>query len=331
MNASVHQPHRPNRPSLPKIGAPMQPLDTLLIYEKPDAYFFPCYSDRVFAPFGVPQPSLRYLAYKALYLLRLPFCSLFWGKWKDYVKGAKQIIIFDYGYQRGMEKYIRRINPHCRVFLFFWNKVNKYNKNHLRFTDADAIYSTDPDDCKKYGLHYNHIFYPQEYHIPYAPSPGQNKLFFLGADKGRAPYIASLKQALEEGGIICDIRILSPVRDSAYRRCFQEILVGKGLPYNEYLGQIKSCNILLDINQKGQSALTMRVMEALYLSKKLITNNRRILTYDFYCPENILILPEKGIPSPEELHNFLNTPFRPYPAEILYNYSYGHWLDNFLS
>ena len=80
----------------------MQSLDTLLLYEKPDAYFFPHYSGSVFAPFDIPRPGLRYLAYKMLYLLHLPCCSLFWGKWKAHIKTAKRIIIFDYGYQRGM-------------------------------------------------------------------------------------------------------------------------------------------------------------------------------------------------------------------------------------
>ena len=309
----------------------MQSLDTLLLYEKPDAYFFPHYSGSVFAPFDIPRPGLRYLAYKMLYLLHLPCCSLFWGKWKDHIKTAKRIIIFDYGYQRGMENYIRRINPHCKVYLFFWNKVNKYNRKHLLFSDANAIYSTDTEDCKKYGLHYNHIFYPREFQLPYTASPEQNRLFFLGADKGRAPYIASLKQVLEESGLICDIRILSPIRDSAYRKRFREILTDKGLSYDEYLAELKSCDILLDINQEGQSSLTMRVIEALYLSKKLITNNRHIPSYDFYCPDNILVLPENAVPSPEELRHFLHVPFRPYSDTILHNYSYEHWLQSFSS
>lgn len=306
----------------------MQPSNIILIFEKPESYFFPHYSGKVFAPFGVPQPSFRYLTYKIMHLLHLPCCSLFWGQWKTQIKAAEGVIIFDYGYQRGMERYIRRINPDCQVYLFFWNRVNQYNRKHLHFSNSDAIFSTDPTDCKQYKLKYNHIFYPREFYTPYVPS-GQDKLFFLGVDKGRAPFIASLKPILQASGLICDIRILSSVTDSDYRKRFQDILTDKGLSYGEYLTQLKSCGVLLDINQEGQSALTMRVMEAIYHSKKLITNNRHILTYDFYEPDNIFVLPREGLPAAEEIRSFLNTPFKPYSDHILSSYSFEHWASQF--
>lgn len=305
--------------------------DTILIFEEPDAYFFPHYQGCVFAPFGVPQPSLRYLAYKILHLLHLPGYSLFWGSWKVPARTARQVIIFDYGYQRGMERYIRRINPDCRVTLFFWNKINPYNIGHLRaFSATDAVFSTDPEDCGKYGLKYNHIFYPREYHTPEINPVRQHRLFFLGTDKGRAPYIASLKHVLEAGGLICDIRVLTSTKDPAYRERYQDILTDTRLSYEEYLTQLKTCSVLLDITQEGQSALTMRVMESIYLSKKLITSNRHILSYDFYDPDNIFILPEHGVPAPEDIQHFLHVPFRPYPDAVLEHYSFEHWLRAFM-
>lgn len=306
----------------------MHPVNIVLIYEKPENYFFPHLGDRVFAPFGVPQPSFRYLIYKITHLLHLPCCSLFWGKWKSKIQTAEKVILFDYGYQRGMERYIRHANPDCEVYLFFWNKVNRYNKKHLRFSDPDAIFSTDPADCKRYGLKYNHIFYPEKLYAPYV-SADQNKLFFLGADKGRAPYIAALRSVLQDSGLICDIRILSSVTDSDYRNRFHDILTDKGLSYEDYLTQVRSCSVLLDINQEGQSALTMRVMEAIYLSKKLITNNSHILTYDFYDPNNIFVLPKEKLPTTKEIQSFLDKPFHPYPDHILDSYGFEHWISQF--
>ncbi len=318
--------------------------DTILIFEKPEAYFFPHYHGIVFAPFGVPQPGIRYLAYKVLHLLHLPGTHLFWGSWKIPARTARRVVIFDYGYQRGMERYIRRINPDCQVYLFFWNKVNPYNKGHLRFSDAAAVFSTDPEDCAKYGLKYNHIFYPRDYYTPDITASDidtsnistsencpalQHRLFFLGTDKGRVPYIASLKHVLEESGLLCDIRVVTSAKVPSYQEQYREILTSARLSYNEYLVQLRSCNVLLDITQEGQSALTMRVMEAVYLSKKLITNNRHVLTYDFYDPDNIFILPENSFPAPDEIQRFLHTPFRPYPDTVLDHYSFEHWLQAF--
>lgn len=304
------------------------PSDTILIFAEPEAYFFPCYGGRVFAPLGAPRFSLRYLLYQVMYLLHLPCCSLFWGRWKSAARTAERVILFDYGYQRGMERYIRRINPGCQVFLFFWNRVNRYNRAHLRFSDAGAVFSTDTEDCKRYGLRYNHIFYPRELYA--SDPPGEpDKLFFLGVDKGRAPYIASLKAVLEESGLVCDIRVLSPSAASDYRERFRDILTDRRLSYGEYLNLLRNCGVLLDINQEGQSGLTMRVLESIYLSRKLITNNRHISDYDFYDPDNILVLPEDELPDAGQVRDFLQKPFRPYSDTILRSYSFEHWIAGF--
>lgn len=309
----------------------MQSSDLLLVFAEPQLYFFTYYHDMVSAPFNIPQPGFRYLLYKAMEILHLPCRSIFWGEWKRRVKTAKRVIIFDYGYLPDMERYIHRVNPDCQVFLFFWNRVNRYNRKHLDFPDHNAIFSTDPEDCKRYGLRYNHIFYPREFYTPYIPLSGENKLFFLGMDKGRAPYIHSLKQILEDSGISCDIRIIASSADSDYRKRFQTVLTDKRLSYHQYLTHLGHCNLLLDINQAGQSALTMRVMEAIYLSKKLITNNQDITSYDFYDPNNIFLLPEEGFPSVKELQCFLQKPFNPYPSHILDHYSFEHWAAQFIS
>lgn len=307
----------------------MQSSDLILVFAEPQLYFFTHYQDMVFAPFSIPHPGFCHLLHKAMEMLRLPCRSVFWGEWKTRVKGAKLVVIFDYGYLRSMERYIHRRNPDCQVCLFFWNRVNRYNRRHLDFSDHNAIFSTDPGDCKRYGLRYNHIFYPREFYTPYLSLSGENKLFFLGVDKGRAPYISSLKQILEDSGISCDIRIVAPAADPDYRKRFQTILTDRRLSYQAYLTQLRGCNILLDINQAGQGALTMRVMEAIYLSKKLITNNQDIASYDFYDPDKIFLLPEKGFPSVEELQCFLQKPFHPYPGHILDSYSFEHWAAQF--
>ena len=303
--------------------------DTILIFQKPELYFFPHLKGTVFSPFGIPEKSLRYLIYKLLYILRIPCCSLFWGEWRKHLKTAKQVIIFDYGYQAGMETYIKKKNPSCHVYLFFWNIITEKQKNHKLFSDKKAIYSTDPDCCRKYHFKYNHMFYTRDYYRPYSPEH-KNRLFFLGADKGRAPFIHDLKKILDESGLICDIRIVTNSKDPAYSNAFSDILTDKSLCYEEYCREMEACGVLLDINQKGQRALTMRVLEAIYFSKKLITNNADILHYDFYCANHLFLLPKQPTAaSVEDLKAFLEKPFLPYPEEILEKYDFSHWKEHF--
>ncbi len=303
--------------------------DTLLIFQKPEYYFFPDLKGIVFPPFCIPERSFWYLIYKFLYILRLPCCSLFWGEWKKHLKKAKQVIIFDYGYQAGMETYIHKINPSCKVSLFFWNIITPKTKNHILFTKKDAIYSTDKDCCRKYHLKYHHIFYTKSYYTPYTPEH-LNRLFFLGADKGRATYLGQLKGILEQCGLECDIRVITPVKNQTYRKSLSGILTDRTLAYPEYCDEIRRCGILLDINQEGQVALTMRVLEAIYFSKKLITNNADILHYDFYEENNIYLLPgELSKISASEIQSFLEKPFIPYGQDILDRYDFEHWKTQF--
>lgn len=303
--------------------------DTILIFQKPNLYFFPHFKDIVFSPFCIPEKSFRYLIYKFLYILRLPCCSLFWGDWKNHLKNAKQVIIFDYGYQAGMETYIKKINPSCQVYLFFWNIITKKQKNHKLFTDKTAIYSTDKLCCEKYHFKYNHIFYTRDYYHPYS-AEYYNRLFFLGADKGRAPFIHALKKILEETGLICDIRIITKSKNSSYLRSISDILTTTSLSYEEYCKEVVCCGVLLDINQEGQQALTMRVLESIYFSKKLITNNKDIIHYDFYHENNIYILPDKlSEISPKMIQSFLSRPFVSYSDKTLSNYDFDHWKNNF--
>ncbi len=303
--------------------------DTIMIFQQPELYFFPQFKDIVFSPFGIPEKSFCYLIYKALYILHSPLCSIFWGDWKKHIKEAEQVIIFDYGYQKGMEQYIKKINPSCQVYLFIWNIIDKKHKNHKLFTDKNAIYSTDRECCRKYHLKYNHMFYTRRYYQTYS-AKYQNRLFFLGADKGRAPYLAVLKQKLEQSGLTCDIRVVVKSNHSFRDPSLAGIVTKNSLSYEEYCNKIQHSGVLLDVNQKGQRALTMRVMEAIYFSKKLITNNKDIVHYPFYHENNIYLLPEKlSRVSVKEIQDFIERPFLPYSEEILSYYDFEHWKDHF--
>lgn len=302
--------------------------DTLLIFERPELYFFPALSPFVCPAFGVPRRSLRYLIYKVLYVLHLPGTHLFWGSWTKQLAKAKRVIIFDYGYQRGMEHYIHHVNPDCEVLLFFWNLITPDRINHRLFSDKRAIYSTDPGDCARYGFHYNSIFYTRQYYR--SPKEQTNRLFFIGQDKGRARALLALKRILTRAGVYCDIRIVSGDKRPSGIRSLGELYTPRRLSYDEYLETVEDCDILLDFNQKGQQALTMRVMEAIFLSKKLITNNAAIQGYDFYNKNNILLLPENPEDlTPEAVRAFLEKPFLPYADEVLCYYDFAAWKERF--
>lgn len=307
----------------------MEKKDVIMIFQKPELYFFPEYQEVVFSPFGVKERGAAYWVYKFLYWMHLPQSAFFWGEWKKKISDAKKVIIFDYGYQRGMEQYIKKVNPECEVYLFYWNIITPQRINYKLFTEKDHIYSTDIGDCKTYGFRYQSMFYTRKY-LQKGNHGEKGTLFFLGADKGRGWELCMLKKKLEHAGIRCDIQLLPGKRGKKYREEIAEICTERPLNYTEYRKEIENHEILLDFNQKGQTAPSMRVMEAVFLGKKLITNNRNLKTMDFYQENNIFILPDQWDEKTEmELQQFLAKPFVPYEAEIIDQYDWENWKENF--
>lgn len=300
--------------------------DTILLFQEPERYFF-SELDCVYSPFRIHNMRLRFWLY--LLALRIPLFRLpvLYGPWKKKLSKAKQVILFDFGYLPGLERYIHKRNPSCQVYLYYWNIIHKNHPGIRSFTERSHIYSTDKADCETYHLKYNHIFYPG----PVTAKAGDSKhLFFMGLDKGRGQEIKELKDILENAGIQCDIRIYSDNRNPSYRKSLSGLLVDHMLNYTDYCNCLQDCGILLDYNQPGQIALSMRVMEAIYFSKKLITTNTDIVNYDFYDPDRILVLshPFSGL-SLTAFKDFVEKPFVPYGEETLYNYSFDHFKKQF--
>lgn len=305
----------------------MKDESIVLIFAKPSLYFFPQYKDLVYSPFGSMYKGVWRFLYRALNLVGCPLCRVFWGQWKEKVKTAKMAVLFDYGYEKGMETYIKKVNPACQVYLFCWNKVDRAHSGYKKFRFPENIFSTDPADCRRYGFRYNHMFYPQ---VDEKLEGESNRLFFVGTDKGRADYLAALGRFLKSCGVVCDIRILRNKKRDKEPLGEDITAMSCSMAYPEYLENVKRSGILLEIVQPGQTAISMRTAEAMFFSKKLITNNPEIVNYDFYCENNIFLLPQNmETLTSERLRAFLEKPFVPYSKEVLDAYSFEHWKKGF--
>ena len=97
------------------------------------------------------------------------------------------------------------------------------------------------------------------------------------------------------------------------------------MPLSEVNHYINRSKVLLDINRLGQSGLTFRVFESLGLEKKLITTNADIKNYDFYNPNNILVIDEKNPIIPME---FFENDYEKIPNSILEKYTLKGWTNH---
>jgi len=254
--------------------------------------------------------------------LCLPFQSVWYSCWKNTVQSYDVIIIFDRNLNWNLIPYIRKRNPMIRIIVWYWNIVHEKNLLPDKYRKYCEVWSFDKQDCIQYGMRQNSQFYFDNLGIEI-----KKKKFdavFVGRDKGRACKVLKIKEVLEQCGYSVFLNI---VKDRTSVEADNKLEYNKMIDYKQVLEKISESNCIIDIPQKGQSGLTARVLEALYLRKKLITTDETILEYNFYKAQNILFW--NGRCSDEEIKKFLDTPYESLDREFLKQYTFSEWLERF--
>ena len=237
--------------------------------------------------------------------------SFFYNSWKNDIGQYDVVILGENGYSKSISRYIRKKNKKCKIVMYFWNKINGAYSKHLQDKNIDEFWTFDKEDAKKYNIKYNSQFYTKN--IQLKSKPQEFDILFLGRAKNRKNEIIELKNKLEQQNLKCNFIVIEDEKDY--------------IEYDKYLDLISKSKCILDYNQKGQTGLTLRPMEALFFNKKLITNNKDIKNYNFYNSKNIFILGENKM---EEVDKFLNTPSEKIHEDILNNYDFNSWVEKFL-
>lgn len=254
--------------------------------------------------------SVRIL-YRIMKRLNLPV-SFFFNEWKKEIKYVDKVIIFDYGYSKDITKFIKKKNSKCKIHIFYFNKIYDEKKEKTRFDEnVDKIWSFDPGDCKKYDFNFITPFYT---HVSMNTDvKTTNDIVFLGKAKDREKYILDFKNICNKQNIKLDFTIIK--RDKDY------------IPYSEYLKKIENSSVIFDFTLIGQSGLTIRFMESIFLRKKIITNNKCVRNYDFYNPQNVFII---GVDDICELKKFIESSYIDIDKSIIDRYEFTNWKEKFI-
>src|SRR5690606_37667778 len=101
------------------------------------------------------------------------------------------------------------------------------------------------------------------------------------------------------------------------------IFFSERIPLDTFKNKMENSEILLDLVREGQNGLSFRIFEAMALQKKLITTNVNIKDYDFYNPNNILIIAKIN---PIISEKFLAVNYQPIPENIYNKYTLENWI-----
>lgn len=231
--------------------------------------------------------------------LNLPFKSIWYSKEnitnKDFIIVYDPLIISDY------MKWLKEMNPRSKIILSYINKINTKNSpDHFKDEWCNK-WTGDVEDSQRYGIHlYEGIAYFRKYKI-IKDSPLYD-IFYVGKDKGRLAYLLQLENSLQSMGLKTYFYIVAEkkwfYRPNKNYKPF--------MPYSQVLKELSRTKAILHLTNGGQDGITIRVMESLVFGIKLITDNSRLMQYDFYNPDNIFIL---GIDNIEKLPEFLTKPY----------------------
>lgn len=180
---------------------------------------------------------------------------------------------------------------------------------YIKAFKFDLVYSFDESDCRKYNLRHTVSLYSKRTDI--SPEEEKSDIFWIGRAKDRLESILDIAEKANEIGMKCDFYVLGvkPDRRKVVKGIFY---IDRVIPYEIVLPKVLAARCLLDINQTGQKGMTMRVYEAIFYNKLLITNNWTIKTLKYYDDRYM-----KQISNIEDVDlNFLLE-----PIDVDYNYA----------
>ena len=248
--------------------------------------------------------------------------------WVKYIDTFDTIVIFDTEATVALLKWISKHYKKKHIIFYYRNSIEAIREKRSVILPEKVkelgydLWSYNIHDCKKYHMKYNSQVVQKEYFITQSDIEVVYDVFFAGLAKGREEYLINLEQKLHQKGKNTFFYI-PDLKSYENNKCKD----GARLKYKDYIVKIKESNVLIDIVNEKNYGLTMRPLEALFSKRKLITNYKDIIYYDFYRPENIYILDEDC--NLDKIEDFLDKPYIDIEQKIVNNYDVNNWVERF--
>jgi len=207
------------------------------------------------------------------------------------------------------------------LMAYFFDGVHRYPKKIKRIPLFDKIFSFEPEDCEEFGFQFiTNFIYEEESKHPHS-EPIKYSVFNISSySKKRFKTLLKVAKVLKEQNQAHKII----VKNNKIESDDLIEIIKEPITLEETKLLLKQSNCMLDIAPiQKHKGLTFRIFEAMGLHKKIITNNPDIVNYDFYNPQNILIIYENNIEIP---NSFLSSGYQPVPDDIYQKYTIKTWV-----
>ncbi|WP_333600163.1 hypothetical protein [Flavobacterium sp.] len=217
-------------------------------------------------------------------------------------------------------KYLKELKQFTTKSIGYFND-NTYRCPKIKraIPCFDTVFSFEKEDCKTFHLNFApNWIYTQK---PETKTDLKYDIFNISSKDKRLSTLLKIAKDLKSKNIHYKFMVLD--KDQSAQSDDIEFFTTK-VSLDEMTQLIAASKTLLDINRHGQKGLTFRALESLGLEKKLITTNPEIVTYDFYNPNNILVIDEENPSIPAD---FFKNEYEKLPEAVFYKYTLEGWVD----
>lgn len=221
-------------------------------------------------------------------------------------------------------KYLKELKNYTAKSIGFFNdSAHRCPKINRAAPNFDQGFSFEKEDCENLNLKFapNWIYKENK-----NSNSGtfEYQIFNISSKDKRIPVLSKIVSELKSKGINYKIMVLDKNHDSTESDIEY---FSKKISLEEISKYIEKSKALLDVNREGQLGLTFRIFESIGLEKKLVTTNPDIVNYDFYNPNNILVINEENPIIPVA---FFETDYEKLPEAIFHKYTIRGWIENVL-
>ena len=226
----------------------------------------------------------------------------------------KQDIIFIIRPDLIEDSLLKELKEKTNCFIaYYYDSCKKYPRQVEIANIFDEIYSYENEDIEKYGfIETTNFIYDEQIES----NEIKYDIFNISSFDSRIDEIDKISKQLTETGFkINFILFWFEKLNYPYLTSITEYL-----SLDETKQLISQSKAMIDIQRDDQKGLSFRTFESLGYRKKLITTNSSVKNYDFYNPNNILII-DSGNLDIQALKKFLELPYSEISREVLDKYT----------
>lgn len=215
------------------------------------------------------------------------------------------------------------IKKHSQKYLtYIYDSCRRFPIDDLLVGIFDEIFSFDLIDTKKHNFTFisNYIYLEKK---KLESATLNDSVFIVISIDERFNFLNKLAEYLTNQRVNFKFIAVGKKRP---KNIHKDIIYSrKTLLPDDIQYDLENSKIFLDLIRKDHNGLSFRIFESLAMQRKIITTNVTIKEYDFYNPNNILILDEnRQINISQE---FLNTPYEPLNDDIYNKYTIENWVN----